>query len=53
VPGRIDPTLSASIERWLRDYLVAGRFRDHARRLGALPIYADMGGCILLRPDCE
>ena len=25
--------------------------RDLAARHGALPVYADMGGCVLLRPD--
>jgi hypothetical protein len=35
------------------DWLGHDGYRDLARRVGALPVWSDMGGYILLRPDGE
>ena len=48
--------LRHEIQRWLAEYIAATdpRLADHralAVRLHALPLYADMGGCIAIRPD--
>lgn len=48
-------SLSAQIATRLQEYINSedAHFRTLAQHLGALPIYADLGGYILLRPDGE
>ena len=45
IEERIDAFIAS--QEWLPD------MRDIAAQLRALPLYADMGGCIALRPDGE
>ncbi|NTX02750.1 hypothetical protein [Myxococcus sp. CA040A] len=48
-------SLRHDIERWLREFLLnptePADQRERARELGGLPLYADMGGLVVLRPD--
>ncbi|NTX11175.1 hypothetical protein HUA76_10280 [Myxococcus sp. CA056] len=48
-------SLRRDIERWLKEFLLnptePADQRELARELGGLPLYADMGGLVVLRPD--
>jgi len=50
-------SLASQIEARLSDYIRSPNtptdLRGLAQTLGALPIYADLGGCLLIRPNCE